>query len=239
MTEVIIAVAAVFVILLIAVFSSRSRIKTLYLKYLKVGNQANITGKELAAISIEKLNLPNLNLAVADGELIDGYSAKTKTLIMSRDICNTASLASLTIVAHELGHAVQDRQGNLLFKLVNFLNRLTRFTTKLILPLLLVGIFMLFPWFNTFDKGLILIYIAAGLFGLLILVKLLTIPVEYNASHKALIYLKENNFLTRNEIGRAKKLLRVAALTYIASLFDGFLFFGNAVKQAFRNNKKK
>ena len=135
MDKVLLALLIIFAVLIVLVFSARTKIARLYKKYLTVGNSLNITGKTLAELSVDKLNLPHLNLAITETPLADAYVSKTKTLILSNAVCNYASLTSLTVVAHELGHAVQDRQNNRLFGLVQILGKTTRLTNKLVMPL--------------------------------------------------------------------------------------------------------
>ena len=210
----------VLVFLLILVLSSRSRIVRTYNKYLRIDNKLNITGKQLAFIAKEQLQLDNLKFALTKHRLGDAYNYKHKTLILSEEVCNTASLASLTIVAHELGHAMQHKDNSPLFTITVLTNKLTRLTSGFIFPLLVFGLFFFVFKYPTDDFGYILMVISGCLFILQILNKLLNIPLEYNASRRALKFLKEYNYLTTGEHIRAKRLLGIAAQTYIASLFD-------------------
>ncbi len=227
--KIILIVFAVLVFLLGVVLSSRDRIKKVYKKYLNVGNQSKLTGGQFAQIAAEQLGL-NIQLGVADGELIDAYAYNKRMLIMSRDVCNSASLASLTIVAHELGHALQHDKNDPMFGLSNIWSKINRFTKKLFIPALIAGVVMLF-----FDMGIAttLLWTSVGIFAFNILDKILTIPVEYDASKRALWYLKEYHYLSPSEVRNAKKLLNIAAQTYIASLFDGIIIFGNKLNRIF------
>ena len=220
-------VAIILVILLIVVLSSRNRIIKTYEKYLKVANKANLTGKDLAIISKEKLNLENLKFAILDNKLCDAYSPKHKVLILSQEVCDTASLSSLTIVAHELGHAMQDKESSPLFTISKMLNAFTKFTNKFIVPLLIIGLFLFVIKYPDEYLGSSLMLASVFLFGLHVLNQIINIPLEYNASKRALKYLKENNFVTGNELKKAKKLLNIAAQTYIANLFDGIFILTN------------
>lgn len=224
-------VGCIVVILLIVVFSSRTRIVRIYNKYMKVDNFYNITGEQLAIYSKKYLKLKDLKFALTREKLGDAYSPKYKTLILSEEVCKTASLASLTIVAHELGHAQQDQQNNGLFLTTRLLGMLTRLTNALIVPLLIVGIFLYVFKYPTPDTGYILIIISGCLFCLHALNKLLTIPLEYDASRRALKYLKEHKFVSDHELKKAKRLLNVAAQTYIAGLLDGILVINNRRKK--------
>lgn len=254
MDKVIITLVVILIVLLFMVFTARARIKRLYKKYLTVGNSANMTGKDLAEMSVESLNLPHLNLALTSTDLGDAYLPKTKTLLLSNAVCNYPSLSSLAIVAHELGHAVQDRQNHRLFGLSIIFERITRFTNKFVLPLLLGGLTLFgLGHFNIVasnlkELGITLSFVAFGLFLLHFIVKLITIPIEYDASKKALLFLKDYRLLNKTEIRQVKRLLNAAAQTYIASLFDGFIIaskrIGNFVnrksnKQVKKNKRKK
>lgn len=214
-------VGCILVVLLLIVVSSRNRIIKTYEKYMKVGNKANLTGKELAFVSKEKLELRNLEFALTKDKLGDAYSPKFNTLILSEEVCNTASLASLAIVSHELGHAVQHKNGTALFFITQLFNKITRFTNRIILPLLIIGFFLFILKYPNDTLGYSLMLTSGILFGAHVLNQILTIPLEYDASRKALKYLKENNYVSPSEYKKAKKLLGIAAQTYIAGLLDG------------------
>ena len=227
--KIILIVFAVLVFLLGVVLSSRDRIKKVYRKYLNVGNQSNLTGGQFAQIATEQLGL-NIQLGVADGELIDAYAYNKRMLIMSREVCNSASLASLTIVAHELGHALQHDKNDPMFGLSTIWSKINRFTKKLFVPALIAGLVLLF--FNP-SLATTLLWTSLGIFAFNIADKIITIPVEYDASKRALWYLKEYHYLSPSEVRNAKKLLSIAAQTYIASLFDGIIIFGNKLNRIF------
>lgn len=226
-------IACILLLLIIIVLSSKSRIYKTYQKYMKVGNKANLTGKELAFLSKQKLELKDLEFALTDNKLGDAYSPKYKTLILSEEVCNTASLASLTIVAHELGHAVQDKHKTGLFFISKLFSKITKFTNNFIMPLLIVGLFLFIIKYPTPDLGANLMITSGVLFGLHLINQIVTIPLEYDASKKALKYLKDNNFVSSGEYRKAKKLLGIAAQTYIAGLFDNIFIFTK------KKNKRK
>lgn len=229
--QVLAIILAVIIVLLIIVFTSRTRIVKTYEKYMRIGNKANITGKELAFISKRNLELNNLEFALTDRKLGDAYSPKYHTLILSEEVCNTASLSSLTIVAHELGHAVQHKNETPLFVLNQLVKGLTRLTNKLIFPLLIIGLFLYLLKIPNESLGAILMIISLSLFLLHILELIVIIPLEYNASSRALKYLKEYNYLSPSEHRKAKKLLNVAAQTYIAGLFDDLFILNKRRKK--------
>lgn len=229
--RILVIVAIVLIILILIVFSSKSRIFKTYQKYMKVDNKVGMTGKEFAFHSKQILELNDLQFALVEDKLADAYSPKYKTLILSEEVCNTASLSSIAIVSHELGHAMQHRDDSGLFFINQALVKLTNFTNKFIIPLLALGVLSFLFKYPTDTLGTTLLLVASGLFGLHMLNLLFTIPLEYNASHRALKYLKSNNFITSGELRKAKKLLNVAALTYVANLFDSMFVFNKKKKR--------
>lgn len=235
--QIIAIIAGIILLLIIIVLSSRTRIHKTYKKYLRVSNKANITGKELAFMSKQNLELNDLQFALTDKTLGDAYSPKYKTLILSEDVCNTASLSSLTIVAHELGHAVQHKNTTGLFYVCQLFTKVTLFTNKFILPLLIFGLLSFILKYPNEQLGSTLMIISGILFLCHVANQILNIPLEYDASRRALKYLKEYNFVSPGEYRKAKKLLGIAAQTYIASLLDG-LFILNKNKKI-KGKKKK
>lgn len=226
--------AIVFIILLIlfiVVLNSRNRIIKTYNKYMKIGNKANLTGKEVAALGKEVLGLENLQYALTKNKLGDAYSPKYNTLILSEEVCTTASLSSLTIVAHELGHAVQDKNNNGLFVITRLFGKLCRLTNKLVLPMFIIGLLLFILKYPNDYLGYTLMIISGVFLIIHILNQILTIPLEYDASKKGLQFLKDNNLVSSSEFRKAKKLLGIAAQTYIAHLFDGLLILNTKRKK--------
>lgn len=223
--QIIAIIAGVILLLIIMVYTSRRRIIKTYEKYLRVGNKANLTGKELAFLSKVNLNLDDLEFALTDKKLGDAYSPKYKTLILSKEVCDTASLSSLTIVAHELGHACQHKSQSPLFIINQTFIAFTRFTNKFIIPLLVIGLLLYILKYPNDSLGQLLMTISGCLFALHICKLIVNIPLEYNASHRALKYLKQYKFVSPSEYRKAKKLLGIAAQTYIAGLFDDLFIF--------------
>lgn len=213
-------------------FSSRRRIKTQFKKQIKIGNSQSLTGAQVAVYVREKYRL-NISFARTKTDLSDAYYPKKKVLLMSDKVCDTPSIASVAIVCHELGHALQDHERNKLFRTNMALSKITSITNKLIFPLIVVGLIFYIFRFPTEPFGLILISIAIGLFLMHAILKLLTIPLEYDASKRAIKIIQENNFLTKKEIAKTKKLLNNAGETYILALFDGIFGSLKKLKQIF------
>lgn len=232
-TKIYIILACIIVVFLIWLFSARRRIFKVYHKYLKVTNQNGLTGENVAGYATQKLGL-DLRFVLLKEELSDAYSHKTKTLYMSEAVKNTNSLASVAIVGHELGHAMQDKEHNFLFKLNYVLNVITHFTNRFIIPLIIFGLlFKILKW-PTVTLGDYMAIAGVILFGMHALFKLLTIPVEYDASRRALKFLLGEKLITNAEASKVKKLLNVAAQTYIVGLFDDFIITARKIQNTFR-----
>lgn len=226
----------VAVIILIVIFS-KSRIYSIYKRYMKVPISCGLTGKEVAFLSKEKLELTFLEFGLIDGVLTDGYNTKTKMLLMSEQVMNSATVSSTAIVGHEIGHALQHKENNGNLVLNRILTKTTNFTNKFILPLIIIGLFLYFTKINI-DLGTTLTYISFVLFFLNFLCKLLLIPLEFNASKKALIYLKNYGIINSSEYRKVKRVLRAAGQTYITSFFNGFIIF-NFLKRKKKKRIKK
>lgn len=221
-----VVIGCIIFFLIISIATSRSRIRRIYRRYMNMPNSVDLTGKEYAFILKKHLKLEDLNFALSHGELTDAYNSKTKTLILSEGVCNTASIASIAIVSHEIGHAVQDKKKSTLLFLTGIFRRVARLTNKLVIPLLLVSLLcFLTPELDP-EIALSFLYVGAIFFILHIFNLLLNIPLELNASQIALKFLKKNKILKESEYERVKYLLKVALQTYIASFFDEIVFFG-------------
>lgn len=194
----------------IIVLFAQVKIKINYKKYKKIDNHSNISGADVARMIIEKYNL-NIYVVETSGELTDHYNSKRKVIKLSSDIYNGTSIASIAVAAHEVGHAIQDKFGY----------KFMRFRT------LLVPIVNFISYAGYF--GLI-ISIFAGITGYLkicllaefltLLFQIITLPVEFDASSRAKKELVDLNLVTPDEKIGVSKMLRAAALTYVASLIS-------------------
>lgn len=212
-------IGIIVVVLLIILFSSRARTRSLYEKQMQIGNSQSITGAQVAVFAKNKYNL-NISFNRTKTDLADAYYPKKRILIMSDKVCDTPSIASVAIVSHELGHALQHKEKYWLFRLNNALCIITNITNRFIIPLVIVGLVLYTIKVPNESLGLILVIVAGALFLMHAILKLLTIPLEFNASKRALKIIKDNNLLTKKEIAKSKRLLNNAGETYITALFD-------------------
>jgi uncharacterized protein len=192
--------------LLLAMFA-QWKVSSAYNKYTQVRNSKNVTGEQVASYLLRANGL-NLDVSGTPGQLTDHYDPRNKTLYLSAGVARTPSVAALGIVAHEVGHAVQDAQGYAPMRL----------RAWLVAPAS-VG-----PWvgYVLFILGFVinlsgLVWLGIAFFSASLLFALATLPVEFNASQRALTMLRSSALVGPGEVDAAKSVLTAAALTYVAA----------------------
>ncbi|MEA3408020.1 MAG: zinc metallopeptidase [Chloroflexota bacterium] len=184
------------------------KVRSAYSKYLKVRNRHNITGYEAAQRLLRMNDLQDVKVREIQGQLSDHYDPRNKTLSLSQNVSRSPSLASLAIVAHEMGHAVQDHKDYMPLRLRAGLVPVVQIGSWLGPILFLAGMFL--PVENLSLVGLLL-------FSGTLVFSLVTLPVEFDASRRAVAMLKEGQMVTREEVEGARSVLSAAALTYVAA----------------------
>lgn len=197
----------------IIVLLAQLKVKSAYAKYSRVANRAQMTGAEVARNIILKYGL-DVRVEKISGQLTDHYDPKAQVVRLSKDIYDGTTIASLAVAAHECGHALQHQENYGFLKLRAGL-----------LPLANIGSYL--GWFAVFI-GLMASNTPLAMIGLLLLSLMLvfqvvTLPVEFNASSRALHILVGDGFLDSNETDMAKKMLTAAALTYVAAVASTIL----------------
>ena len=191
-----------------------ANVSSTYKKYSKKLSMAGMTGYDVARMILDENNLQNIEIEIVPGELTDHYDPKAKVVRLSSDVYYGTSMAAIGVAAHECGHAVQYAKNYFPVKIRSSIIPVTNFGSKISMPLIALGIVLSF-------YGEIFIYIAyAGVicFGLTALFQLVTLPVEFNASNRALTILKNSGKFSNDELQCSKKVLKSAAMTYVASL---------------------
>lgn len=195
---------------------AQSKISSTYNQYSKVGNQRGITGAQVARYILDNSNLQNVRIEPVKGRLTDHYDPRSKVLRLSEGVYGNQSVAALGIAAHEVGHAIQDASDYGPMKLRGAIVPLAALGGNLSMILVLAGLFI---------GGMSnLILIGALLFLFTVLFQLVTLPVEFDASKRALRIL-DTGILTPNEVEGAKRVLNAAAWTYVAAAVTGILSF--------------
>ena len=206
---------------LIFTFITQARISSAYRTYSRVANSRGITGGDAARRMMDANGLGNVQIKIVNGgnSLVNFYDPKTKTLNLSREVYSTPSIASMCIACHEVGHAIQDATHYAPLTFRNNIVPLVNLTQMMSWPLIFFGLVM-----STMSPyGSMMFLIGVGCFLFVILFHLVTLPVEFNASARALKTIKANHFLTEEEYPGASRTLRAAAMTYVAAAATAIL----------------
>lgn len=185
-----------------------------YSKYAKVNNNKKITGREAARKILDKNGLTNIDVVETHGYLSDHYDPKNKVIRLSSNIYSGASIASVSVACHECGHAIQDKDGYLFMRIRSSLVPVVNFSSYAGYIAITLGIVA-----SSFN----LIWIGIILEMMILLFQLITLPVEINASKRALTEIKNEHLLENEEIKQGKIMLTSAALTYVASVVNALL----------------
>lgn len=185
------------------------KVKSAFRKYSKTINRRGMTGAD-AAYQLLLLNvITDVQIKKIPGSLTDYYDPKNKEICLSQDVFDSRSVAAIGVACHEAGHACQHAQGYAPLKIRNAIIPITRIGSFLGVPLALIGMFI---YSDPLIYAGIILYAAVAFF------QLATLPVEFNASRRALQTIESNGFLEGEEYSGAKKVLTAAALTYVAAL---------------------
>ena len=199
-------------LLIIAVFlvsmAVQAYMRGTFSKYSKIRNMRGMTGADAARQILDSEGLYQVQVLPVGGSLTDHYDPRTKTVSLSESVFGSTSLAAAGVAAHECGHAIQDAKGYAPLNIRTSLVPAANFGANFSWPLFLVGLF--------FSSG-ILIRIAILLYILALLFQLVTLPVEFNASSRAMEKLKSLGLLQSEEYSGTQKVLRAAAMTYVAA----------------------
>ncbi len=202
-------ITIIMVITILFSFYAQFKVKKTFNNYKSIPNSKNITGKMLAEDLKTKFQMTYLGIEKVSGYLSDHYNPKSKSLGLSDEVSNMSTVASLAIVAHEMGHARQDAENMLFLKLRNNVFPITNIASNMAIPIFIFG--LIFNSNNLMNIGIVL-------FALVSLFYLITLPIELNASQRGMNMLKEGQYLNEGELKGARAVLSAAALTYIAAL---------------------
>lgn len=194
-----------------------------YKKYSRVQSRSMWNAHEMSDMILERQGINSVDIRKIRGNLTDNYNPSTDVLSLSEKVYDGTDIASLGVAAHECGHAVQKHSGSFLLMLRSVLVPVTNIGSRLAVPVAIIGVFLTF-WASKSQTGDIIIAIGIALYSLSTLFALITVPVEIDASRRALKMLGESGVMTDGELKKTKKVLSAAAMTYIASLITSFLY---------------
>ena len=191
-------------------FIVQSRLQSVFNKYSKVLAPGGMTGREAAEKMLRDYGIKDVQVVSVKGRLTDHYNPVNKTLNLSASVYNSNSVAALAVAAHECGHALQHAEGYAPLKMRSALVPIVQFSSTWAQVVLIVGILLI----NTFPA---LLYLGIAMFAMVVLFSFITLPVEYNASDRALDWLERSNSLSQEQVGQAKITLKWAARTYVVA----------------------
>ena len=188
-----------------------ARVKSTYNKFSRVQSMTGMTGAQAAQRILNHAGIYDVTIQHISGSLTDNYNPKQKTLNLSDAVYGARSVAAVGVAAHECGHAIQHHQGYAPLTIRSAIVPAANLGSNLAWPLILLGLFI------TSDTGVLLINLGIMAFSLAVIFQLVTLPVEFNASRRALVLLEDCGILSQSEIPSTKKVLSAAALTYVAN----------------------
>ena len=199
-----------FLVLIGAVISmfASSKVKTTYAKYGKVRSHSKMTAMDAARRILDNAGLRHIRIERVAGDLTDHYSPKEQVLRLSDTTIHSESIAAIGVAAHECGHAIQHANSYAPLTIRNTIVPVVNLGSRLYWPMILIGLLLGITGF--LDAGIVL-------FSFSLIFQLITLPVEFNASSRALQILDDTNMLYDDELRGAKKVLSAAAMTYVAA----------------------
>ena len=187
-----------------------------YSKYKKVLNSKDLTGYEIARKILDKNGLQDIMILETKGNLSDHYDPTRKVIKLSTDIYHGSSIASASVASHECGHAIQDKVGYKPMRIRSKIVPTVNICTKLGYIAIAIGAIFSYQLYSLIEIGILLL-------ATILVFELITLPVEFNASKRAMQELDKLKLIENDDKGKAKSMLSAAAFTYVASLITSFL----------------
>ena len=199
---------------LIFTFWAQINVNSTFEKYKKVKTKSNTTGYDAARRILDANGLYDVSIEMISGNLTDHYDPRSNVIRLSEGVYSSTSAAAVGVASHEAGHAVQHAKGYFPIKVRQAIIPATRIGSSLSMPIFILGLFFaLEP----------LLYVGIALFAVAVLFQLVTLPVEFNASRRAMEALENSGRMDRQELTASRKVLTAAALTYVAALASSLL----------------
>lgn len=199
----------IFILTLIITLGAQAFISVKYASTRRIRTNKGMTGASIARKILDSNGLSNVTVREVSGELSDHYDPRSKTVNLSSDIYNGSSIASASVASHECGHAIQDKEGYLFLKIRSSIVPLVNFSSYAGYFAILIGLI-----FSLMD----LVFIGIIFEVVILAFQIITLPVEFNASHRALVQLKQLDIVDSSEHSKCRGMLIAAALTYVASV---------------------
>lgn len=191
------------------------RVRTTFQRYAKVKSLSGMTGEQAAERILQSAGIYDVTIRHVRGELNDHYDPRNKTLNLSDSVYGSTSVAAVGVAAHECGHAIQHDRGYAPLRIRSVLAPVASFGANISWPLILLG--LLISYFS------MLVEIGIWMFAIAVAFQVITLPVEFDASRRAVELLGNNGILYSEEVSGARKVLKAAALTYVAAAASAIL----------------
>ncbi|MBP3648861.1 MAG: zinc metallopeptidase [Clostridia bacterium] len=193
---------------------AQMKVKSSFAKYSQVYSRRGIRAEDVSRDLLSRSGNHNVTITGVSGSLTDHYDPASNTLRLSQDVMGNPSIAAIGVAAHECGHAMQQHDGYMPLKLRTAIVPVVNIGSNLYFPIFMAGI--LFSWEPLINVGILC-------FALSLLFSLVTLPVEFNASNRAIAMLREGGYLAEDELDGARKVLNAAAMTYVAAVVSSAL----------------
>ena len=215
-------------------FAVSSKLKSKFKKYSQIPLNQNLSGAEVARLMLADNGIHDVKVVSVQGQLTDHYNPINKTVNLSEGVYHGRNAAAAAVASHECGHAVQHAQAYSMLEFRSAMVPIQNASAKILNIIMMIMLFGGFVLFQAFPYQLVLLVII-GAYGVMTLFSLVTLPVEFDASKRALAWVKERNIVTTHEHGMAKDALKWAAMTYVVAaiaslvtlLYYISLFLGN------------
>ena len=200
------------------------KVSSTFDKYSKVGASCRATALDFTTILLHRAGITDVDVATINGKLTDCYDSKHKVVKLSTATASSSSVAAIAVCAHEVGHAIQDNRKMFLFRLRRSLVPVVNFISRMFVPLVLLGSILSFLFYLPL-VGLYITWASVILYGASLLFQLVTLPLEYDASRRAIKLLEETGAMDRDELDISKKVLKSAIMTYVSATTISMLYF--------------
>jgi len=203
--------------IILAIYA-QNKVSRTFNEYSSVNAKSGVKTAELLRRLLDVSGLNHITLKNVPGTLTDNYNPKNEEISLSSDVSNSSSISALGVACHEFGHALQKKEKYVPYQIRKFLVPVTNFASRLLWPLVIIGLIFNFGAEGSGIVGDIFLWSGIGLFGIAVIFNLATLPVEFDASKRAIKILKTTGTLDEEELAETKEVLNAAALTYVAAL---------------------
>lgn len=204
----------IFIVTILITLASQSYISSTYQKTKKISSKSHLSGYDVARKILDTNGLQNIEIEKVSGELSDHYDPAKKKICLSEDIYENTSLASISVASHECGHALQDKDGFAFLRIRRSMVPIVNFASRagyIIIVISVITSFMKFFWIGILLEAIILLF------------QIITLPVEFDASSRALKQIQDLKMVEKAEHQNCKKMLTAAAFTYVAAVATAIL----------------